>query len=417
MQAALSEDTTTASPQQHRRVLLLSLFATYTVLFASYGALVAVFLPQQVAAVDPVNKVANLAFVTSASAFVAMFIQPVIGSVSDRTRTRFGRRTPWMICGSVLAAVFMLNMAGASTIAAIAALWILIQASLNMLQGPASAISIDRFPVTRRGSVSGFIGAGVTLGMAVGVVAAGSFEAIGTGYAFFAVAVVVVTVGFSLLNREPSSLGRPRTVFSWKSFLGSFWISPRRHPDYFWAFTGRFLIGLAHHGIIGYLLYILQDHIGMTVTEAVKMVGVLVAVQLVGSLLTVLAGGILSDRLQRRKIFVIGASLLMAVAFMIPLLLPTRNGMFVFALLFGLAYGCYTSVDKALMTLVLPDAVGSAGKDLGILNIATNLPQAIAPPLAWLVISLLHGYQGLFLVAAGFTVLATIAVSQVRSVR
>jgi MFS family permease len=84
--------------------------------------------------------------------------------------------------------------------------------------------------------------------------------------------------------------------------------------------------------------------------------------------------------------------------------------------LLGLGYGCFLSVDQALATQVLPDA-HTRGKDLGIMNIATAVPQAIAPLLGALIVVAIGGFQGLFLLAAAATLLGALAILPIRTVR
>src|SRR6218665_508947 len=76
------------------RKLLLWLLPANISIFILWGAIPGLLLALQVAAVDEENKVANLALVTTIGAFAAMIAQPVAGAISDRTRSRFGRRAP-----------------------------------------------------------------------------------------------------------------------------------------------------------------------------------------------------------------------------------------------------------------------------------------------------------------------------------
>jgi MFS family permease len=107
----------------------------------------------------------------------------------------------------------------------------------------------------------------------------------------------------------------------------------------------------------------------------------------------------------------------MAAALLIPMLAPGPTAMLVFAGVFGVAYGAYSSSAKALNTLVLPGADARAGRDLGILNIAATLPQVLAPGLAWLVVTVTHEYGALFMVSLVLAALGAVAVLRVRSVR
>lgn len=76
--------------------LMISLALNLSVLFALYNAVISVFIPNQVANIDAQRAASNLAVVMTVEMLFAMFIQPIVGALSDRTRCRFGRRTPWI---------------------------------------------------------------------------------------------------------------------------------------------------------------------------------------------------------------------------------------------------------------------------------------------------------------------------------
>ena len=84
---------------------------------------------------------------------------------------------------------------------------------------------------------------------------------LGLGYSVFGAAVLVVTLGFVLLNRDSSSKDASIAPWSWKAFLSGFWINPRRHPDFAWAFAARFLFILGYFVVVAFQLYILTDYL------------------------------------------------------------------------------------------------------------------------------------------------------------
>ena len=165
-----------------------------------------------------------------------------------------------------------------------------------------------------------------------------------------------------------------------------------------------------------YLLYILRDYIGISDAESIVLSTPITGIMLVGALLTTYFVGRRSDRTGKRKAWVMLASVIMAGFLMIPLVFPTLAGMFALAAVFGIGYGAYMSVDSALMTQVLPSSE-AAGKDLGILNIATALPQALTPAIAGFLILSAGGYTALFVAGIVFAILGALTVIPIRSVR
>lgn len=408
---------TATSPTATRR-LLPSLAITSLALFATYSGLIAVLLPNQVQAIDPSRKIENLAIVTTVSFVFTLFAQPIVGAFSDRTRSRMGRRAPWMIIGAAVGAIFLAGFGSLSSILWITIFWVIIQVSLNALQGPLSAITPDRFPRNKRGMASAMVGIGTMAGGTIGVLVAGQLASnVGVGYTVFGIAVLVLTLAFVLLNRDYSSKDAEHPPFSWKQFFSGFFINPRTNPDFAWAFAARFLFILGYFVTFGYQLFILTDYIGMSIKEANSAIGLLSIASLVTTVVSVALAGWLSDKLGRRKVFIYVASVLMIIGLAIPLIAPNITGMLVMSAVNGFGFGLYMACDTALMTEVLPGGGVAAAKDLGILNVATNIPQALSPAIAALLISALGGYPALFIFGMISVALAALVLIPIKSVR
>ncbi|MFE6964713.1 MFS transporter [Agromyces sp. NPDC057679] len=387
-------------------------------LFATYAGLIAILLPIQVALIDEANKVANLAIIMTTSFVFTLFAQPIVGAISDRTRSRFGRRAPWMVGGALIGGVLLFGMGFLDSILWLTVFWVLIQVSLNALQGPLSAITPDRFPRDRRGVASAMFGLGMQIGATLGIILAGQFATnFGVGYSVFGVIVIVVTVAYVVIDRDWSSKEATVAPWSWKQFFGGFWINPKQHPDFAWAFSARFLFMLGYFVVSAYGLYILTDYIGMELTEAAGAQVTLTLAGLVPTLVAVAISGWWSDRIGRRKVFIYASSAIMVASLAFPLIMPNMTGMLIMNIIIGFGFGFYMSVDTALMTEVLPGGGKDAGKDLGILNIATNIPQAMSAAVAGVIISALGGYPMLFVFAMVFVVIAAVAVAPIKSVR
>ena len=405
------------SPPATRR-LLPGLAVTSFVLFATYSGLISLLLPNQVLAIDEANKVSNLAIVTTVSFVFTLFAQPIVGALSDRTRSRLGRRAPWMILGAAVAAVFLVGLGSLSSIVWITVFWVVIQVALNALQGPLTAIVPDRFPRERRGVASAMVGIGTMVGGAGGVIVASMLAAnLGLGYSVFGAAVLVVTLGFVLLNRDSSSKDATIAPWSWKAFLSGFWINPRRHPDFAWAFAARFLFILGYFVVVAFQLYILTDYLRLPVAEANATMVPLSLAGMVTTLVAITIAGWWSDRVGRRKVFIYAATAFMVVGLAFPLVMPNLTGMFIMALVNGFGFGLYMACDTALMTEVLPGGGAAAGKDLGILNVATNIPQAMSPAIAGLLIGMLGGYPALFVFGIVCVIAAAFVLVPIKSVR
>jgi MFS family permease len=399
------------------KALLPSVAILGFVLFATYAGLLSVLLPNHVAQLDEANKIANFGLVTTISLVFTIVAQPVIGAISDRTRTRWGRRTPWMVLGAGVGALFLLALPVFASIIWITICWVIIQVALNVLQNPLTAITPDRIVEARRGIASSVAGLGFMVGGVAGVMLAGALASnFGLGYGVFGIIVAVVTLAFVLINPDKSSAKLVLPPFSWAAFFKAFWVNPRKHPDFGWAFLARFFFILGYFTAFSYMLYTLTDYIGLDIDAANATVGILSLAGLVPTVVGIAVTGWLSDKLKRRKVFVYLASVFLAIGLSMPLFFPSVEGMIAMSVINGFGFGIYMSADTALMTLVLPDGGKDAGKDLGILNIATNIPQAMSPATAGIIIGV-AGFPALFVFAIIAVIIAAFVIKPIKAVR
>jgi MFS family permease len=379
------------------------------------GAIPGVLLPLQVAGIDEANKVGNLALITGIGAIVAMIASPIAGLISDRTRSRFGRRAPWLVVGALTTGLTLVGMGFANGVVQLVIGWSIAQLFLNLLISPLSAIMPDRVPAPRRGVFSALVGIGTMLGaiggQSVGAAFAGNVP---MGYFVIPGIAIVVAVLFVVFCRESSTLEMEREPFSLKVLLQMFWVSPRRHPDFAWGFLGRLFLYTGYFAITGYQLYLLQDYIGLG-DNAIGMLPLLGLINVTALMVSTAVSGPLSDRFQRRKVFVIAASLIMALGMVIPVFLPSVTGMVLFSIVVGLGFGAYAAVDGALMSELLPSS-GTYAKDLGVLNLAATLPQTLSPFVGGAIV-LAFGYVALFPIGIVLAVLGALAIIPIKSVR
>jgi MFS family permease len=397
--------------------LLLWMLPANVSIFILWGAIPGLLLALQVAAVDEANKVANLALVTTIGAFAAMVAQPVAGAISDRTRSRFGRRAPWMVAGALIGGLALVGMAFANTLLMIGIAWTMVQIAYNFAQGPLSAILPDRVPVRARGTFAAIGGAATMVGAIGGQVVGASLAAnIGAAYVALAGFALIVITLFVVFNPDRSSADQVNPPFRLLDFLRTFWVNPIKHPDFFWAFAGRLLLFTGYFGVTGYNLYVLNDYIGIgDLAASTGYVPILGLLGLAGTLPAILVSGPISDKVGRRKIFVFISSVVVALGLLVPWILPTIGGMMLMSVIIGVGFGAFMAVDQALMTEVLPSA-DSYAKDLGVVNIAATLPQTLAPAVGGAIV-LAFGYAGLFPVGIVLSVLGAFCVFMIKAVK
>lgn len=400
-----------ASRARPARGLLPLLLIGNTAMYALYIGVPGVLLALQVEDIDAARKVTNFGLISGVSAIFATVFNPVAGALSDRT----GRRNPWILGGGLLAIPVMALLGSVHTVLLVMIAWCLGQAVMNVYQAALTSVVPDRVPLAARGRASAAVGLGLPFGSALGALLGAAFsEDYRTGYLVFGVIVAAAAVLFSACAREERMPARAPLPL--KAQLTAFAGALRDH-DFRWAFIGRALLVLGYFAVAGYQLYILKDHTVLPAgLKAEEAVAILLPVSSVAMVLSTVLGGWLSDRYDRRKLFVGASATLAAVAMVIPALSSSWTAMLVFSVVNGLGFGCYMAVDTALVTMVLPKAEDAA-RDMGVLNIANAGPQIVAPFVASMVVSVSGGYTTLFLLAAVLSVLGALAVRPIRTVR
>ena len=222
-------------------------------------------LAQQAAEIAPVapgSKEFVFGLVTGVGAAVSVVSNPLFGALSDRTTSRFGRRLPWVVAGALTGAVALLVLPAAETLAVMLLGWCLAQAGLNAMLAALTATIPDQVPVPQRGVVGGWVAVAQTLGVVGGVGIATATGGVAAGFVATAAAVVVLAVPFVLRSGDVS-LGRERRpAFRLREFAVGFWVDPRQHPDFGWAWLTRFLVNLGNALGTLYLFFYLQDAVG-----------------------------------------------------------------------------------------------------------------------------------------------------------
>jgi MFS family permease len=384
---------------------------------------VQILLPLQLQGITT-HKIAALGIVTGLGAVAAVIATPLAGALSDRTTHTFGfgrmrgRRHRWTLSMAALGAISMVILGGLKSVAGIAVLWVLFSAFQNAEYASLTAAIPDHVPVRQRATVAGWTGMPQALGLVVGtVLVVDVFTKLFSGYLVLAILFVLLAIPFVFLTPDHPLEPEHREPLSWRQLARSYWISPKEYPDFAWAWITRFLASLAIAMGTLYLLYFLEgpvhysQHFHQPATNGLQ---TLIIIYTVCVVLTAIAGGVVSDRMGKRKMIVTLSGILMGLAALLLTFVETWDATLLAAVLFGMGYGAYLAVDQALITQVLPAAKDRA-KDLGIINIAIVGPAAIGPAIAAPITSLL-GYPALFGATTIVAALGSILVWRIKSV-
>ena len=388
-----------------------------------WGALLTVVIPAEVLRFVPESqKGVYLGLLFAVGAVMAMVISPISGALSDRSTLPMGRRRPFVIAGVLVNCLGLLGMRYAPTYTSYVGAVLVVQTAANFAGGAFNGLIPDKIPPSQRGLTSGVLGFMMMIGTISAALLAGSLVGRGaTALVYFidiGVFLVCTAIMVAQIREEPLPAAPP---FALAAFVRSFWIDPRTYPDFGWMFLTRGLVMLGFYTLITFLQFFVKDTLHLTVREAAHTTGILSAITIAAGTVLALGAGWLSDRIGRKAI-VSAAGFFLALTSLGLLAQPPYSTLVWIAVLFGVGYGAFTSVDWALAIDVLPSR-GSAAKDLGIWAIANTLPQVLAPIVAGPLLDLFNrrspnlGYTVVFGMSIVYVTLGSVFIWRIRGAR
>src|SRR5437588_3826363 len=410
-------------PTSSKRPLFLVLYGVANMVIGIGNiTLATVLLPMQIASMVSANQTGTFALIVGVGAVAAVLTNPLVGMLSDRTTSRFGRRRSWLVAGGILTVAAVLLLSIAPSLLLVFVEWIFLEIAINLVQASLTAILPDQVPVRQRATVSAFAaGLGTLLGGLFGqILVAQVFKEIHAAYVSIAVTIVIMLALFLLVLREEPLSREYAPPFRIKHIFTAYSLDPLAHRDFFLTWLARCLMFLGYTTVVNFMFYYLQDAVrymrvfpGQTTAQGVQ---TFFAVNVGSILVASLVGGMLSDKLQRRKLFVIVASIIMTVGLLLYAFFPTWAMVIVATVVLGLAMGVFLAVDLALASQVLPRAA-DRGKDMGIITAAIFLAMILSPLVAGVTLSALHSYLVLFSLLAVGTLFSAILIVPIKIVR
>ena len=395
-------------------------FALFSLIWMTAGTSGSqVLLPQRFTELGIGVPEVILGTMNSVGCVFALIANIVFGAMSDITRSRFGKRTPWIVCGGFITAAGYLLAANSAALAGIVAGWSIVQVGVNMMIAPAVAVLSDRIPESTRGTFSAFYGGAQIVGQSAGTFMGAQFiKHMGAGFLTGAVLFAITGIIAVLVwPREGSSKNDEvaAKTLSISDILRSFILPTRNCRDFYLALVGRLLLMVGWSMVATYQLYILQKYVGLSVDESGTVISTMSVISMIVLIVTSMISGPISDRLHRRKIIVAVGSVIIAIGIAIPIMMPTALGMMLYAGVAGTGYGIYIAVDQALNVDVLPSQE-EAGKDLGILNLANTVGQVLAPVIVGGVVAT-SSYATIFPIAIVCVLVGAVVIMLIRKVK
>lgn len=409
-------------PEQSRIRLPLSQLVTLSIYWFGiqtiWGGLNITIIPGRLDDLSRDTQGTLLAIIMLAGAVAPIIIQPTVGVISDYTVTRWGRRKPYIVIGSLLDVVFLAGIAFNNDFVSLVAFYFLLQVSSNFAQGPFQGYVPDLVPAKQVGTASGLMGLMLTLGTIAGVGIAtlgGILDNIPLGV--LALGVVEVITMVVLIATVDEGRAAPKRTRPWREIALSAWgrdILQQR--DVLWLLLVRLLFLGAYNATLIAIGYFRRSH-GLSPDDADATVFLATAIVGVSTAIAAIPGGRLSDRFGRRPV-IWAAALVAAIGLIGVAVAPTPELAIASWVPFGIGMGIFLSADWALMADVIPKH--TAGRYMGILNAGTAMAGPVfiivAGPVQDLVAAGFGDAAGPRVamgVAAGFIALSALALTRV----
>lgn len=372
-----SEPETTSSLPRMRAGLI------WVLVFLTFGASMAVVTPLAFSLTVKLNilvpgRVDVLGLITAVGAIASVIATPLVGVLSDRTRSRLGRRRPWAIGGAIAGLAGLVALAIAPTVPIVVVGWVVTLIGWQTASNMVVAFLGDRLPEEQRGRVSAYTGFANMVAPIFGIGLVSSFAS--QLMLLFLVPGFIAVLGviaFTIFAREVPDLA-PAEKTSVSQVFSRMVFNPRKAPSYAWNWLGRALLFFGLSFTTTYATYFLAARLGMPVSAVGGIVAIVGLGGIVSGAIGALGVGFLADRLKRRKIFVVLSGIIMLAATILSAVSYQLPGLIAGSLLATLAIGAFSTVDQAIVLDVLPDREES-GRYLGIMALAQQLPNTIGP--------------------------------------
>ncbi|WP_432536780.1 MFS transporter [Kineococcus arenarius] len=402
---------------------LIGLAAASTAMMASLLSVAILTMPLKATAIDADAATTTISIANGFAGALALVAYPVFGRLSDRTTWRTGRRRPYLLLGAALIAAGAVLVLRAGSTAALTAGWTVMTLGQTSAMAALGASIPDQLPPERRGPASAVFGVAATVGAVVGLGLASALSSSVTAMVLVPAGLAVVMLAaFAVVLRDERLDRSARPALVRSEVIGTFWVNPVRHTGFSLAFASRFAVFCSIAAVNTYqaLYMIMSLHVDPAEVAAKIFLATLAAGG--ASLVFALAMGKLSDRVGRRKPFVVVSAVVFGAGIALVAAASSFGEFLLAVTVVGIGQGVYLAVDFALVTQVLPDPKNPA-KDLGIMNLASSLPNIAVPVVAPALLALgasaaaPQNFSALFLAGAVTGVLGAVLVVPIRGVR
>ena len=371
-------------------------------------------------AVDPLEVGRVLFLLSIPVAVISILVQPTVGSISDYTVSRWGRRKPYIVIGSVLDVVFLVGIATSNTILMLGAFAALLSVSTNIARGPFQGYVPDLVPEQQVGLASAMVGLMQIRGNVTGFVLVTAAVLMGQiEVAIFVVALVeLVTMAAVVLRVGEGQPPKPRNGKSWGTIAREVWgTDVLKERSYVWLLASRFFFLMGGAVLVNLILtYLKQTHnLGEDAANSTNLVMLVTIV--IANVIAIIPSARISDRIGRKPV-IYASCVIGFIGIVLAALAPAVPLAIVGGALFGASAGTFLAVDWALMTDIIPKA--SSGRYMGLSNVATTSSTVIAVATAGLLLDTVNinfglglGPRAAYLLGGAYYVIAALTLRPV----
>jgi len=373
-----------------------------------------ILLPQEVEnLVGSQEKGRALGGLTAAGGIIAMLGPPIVGYFSDKSKSSYGRRKPYLLAGTCIQTVFLVicGLTVGVGMAMVVVNFLFLTLGGVFFMTALNALIPDSCDRANVGTVSGVMGALTIIGYGVGAGISATTDTIGMSNVYYVTSGVVFVTGCCTLifftepqqiaveeeeeNDEEQGIKEKSNVLVklWRHITAS--LSSFKENDFFWVFVTRLLVQFGVFTVQEYMLYWVTDVLKTdSIPSASTRTSLLFLPTMIGAAFSSLLVGSLSDRLgRRRKVLLISSALLMAVVTFVVAWITNYWVVLSFMLFFGIGMGVFLGIDYAVVFDVLPSH-DHVARDMGIWHISLVFPQLVAAPIAGVLLDAFNGVTG-----------------------
>jgi MFS family permease len=366
----------------------------FWLMLASFGASMAMMVPLSYGIAVRITELAPgqeeiLGYITGTAQLIYLVLSPMVGIWSDRMRSRFGRRTPFIFLGTAIGLAGLIVMGSAPNLLIVGAGWVLGMTGWSVSGAAIQNLMADKLPEQQRGRVSALTGLMTQIAPVLGIGIAYAVSS-NTLLVFVVPGVIgaVLLALFPVIKPEGSSKDLAiHSDVTAKSLVASYGFNVRKYPDFAWNWLGRFVffMGLYFNTTFGTFFY--AQRLELPVREVAGVVATIGMLGVVAAAGGALLGGFLSDKLKRRRLFVLIAAVLFVAGAVAEAFAWSLPQLILGAVLMQTAIAVFATVDQAIIFAILPNRT-ETGRYMAVVAFAQKIPSAVAPLIASLIITL-----------------------------